>query len=102
MLEAAQALLQLGPQAFLLKDGTQHWFAHPYIESKNLHGTGCTLSAAITAFLSWNINLLDVMQLAIEFIEQAIINTQDLSIGAGHGSIGHFNLAAFDYYRRLL
>ncbi len=56
---AAAAWLVKGDTAWggsandLLVDGTgQHWFSAPRIKTRNTHGTGCTLSSAIAAFLA--------------------------------------------------
>ena len=57
------------------------------ILTKNTHGTGCTFSAAITAFLAKGENPIDAIKKAREYIQGAIENS--LSIGKGHGPLNH-------------
>ena len=58
------------------------------IETKNTHGTGCTLSAAIAANLSLGINLWRAVGLAKDYVTTALIH--NLDIGQGQGPVGHF------------
>ena len=58
------------------------------IQTKNTHGTGCTLSAAITANLALGNDLMTSMQTAKEYVTNAL--TYSLSIGKGQGPVGHF------------
>ncbi|EHL32724.1 bifunctional hydroxymethylpyrimidine kinase/phosphomethylpyrimidine kinase [Legionella drancourtii] len=106
MLVVAQKLLDLGPQYVLLKgghllastsndlligkNGTRHWFESPRIESKNTHGTGCTLSAAITACLAQNVEIEKACEIAKRYLFNAIKAAKDNSVGKGHGPVHHF------------
>jgi hydroxymethylpyrimidine/phosphomethylpyrimidine kinase len=58
------------------------------IQTKNTHGTGCTLSAAITANLALGNDLMTSVQTAKEYVTNAL--TYSLSIGKGQGPVGHF------------
>lgn len=103
--QAAQALLQLGVQCVVIKGGhlADEKYATDYvfikdgrtftmqskrINTKNTHGTGCTFSAALTAFIAQGLPLEQAIVEAKKFIQMAI--THDLSIGNGHGPTNHF------------
>lgn len=58
------------------------------VETKNTHGTGCTLSAAITANLALGKDLWTAVQAAKEYVTTAL--TYSLDIGKGQGPVGHF------------
>jgi hydroxymethylpyrimidine/phosphomethylpyrimidine kinase len=58
------------------------------VETKNTHGTGCTLSAAIAANLAKGKNLWSSVQQAKEYVTTAL--TYALDIGEGQGPVGHF------------
>lgn len=58
-------------------------FSAERIETKNTHGTGCTLSAAITAYLSHGKTLHVAVQKAKKYITAAIIDSFDLGQGSG-------------------
>ncbi|AFZ00626.1 bifunctional hydroxymethylpyrimidine kinase/phosphomethylpyrimidine kinase [Calothrix sp. PCC 6303] len=58
------------------------------IETKNTHGTGCTLSAAIASNLARHENLLTSVKNAKEYLTYAL--TYGLDIGKGQGPVGHF------------
>ena len=114
--QAARILLDMGPQAVLLKGGhaktkgtlepeakrsadyllckgEEHlpiWFSSPHIASQNLHGTGCTLSAAIAFYMAAGCELLQAVAGAKEYIHQAILAGQNMKIGEGHGPVNHF------------
>jgi hydroxymethylpyrimidine/phosphomethylpyrimidine kinase len=61
--------------------GNVHHLAAPYIETPHTHGTGCVLSAAITAQLAQGLDLLTAVRRAKQFISSAIQS----SPGLGHG-----------------
>lgn len=65
-------------------------YTAPHIETKNLHGTGCTLSSAIATFLGKGESLADAVQDAKIFVNKAIAAAADLEIGHGHGPLWHF------------
>lgn len=58
------------------------------IDTSNTHGTGCTYSAAITAFLAHGLEPLESIQLAKLFVTNALKHS--FSIGAGHSPVHHF------------
>ncbi|HEX6644870.1 MAG TPA: bifunctional hydroxymethylpyrimidine kinase/phosphomethylpyrimidine kinase [Gemmatimonadales bacterium] len=62
-------------------------FEGPRIRSTSTHGTGCTLSAAITAGLALGRPLEAAVEDAIDFVQRAIASAPGL--GAGHGPLGH-------------
>lgn len=57
--------------------------------SKNTHGTGCTLSSAIAAFIAQGQSLNDAVTHAKDYIKNAIIAGADYEIGHGHGPVQH-------------
>ncbi len=59
------------------------------IQTKNTHGTGCTLSAAIAALLPTH-NLEHTVRQAKEYLQGAISHADDLKIGQGIGPTHHF------------
>lgn len=101
-----ERLLALGPQAVLLKGGHQtgqdssdlyldqsgqtFWLSSPRINSKNTHGTGCTLSAAIAAYLALGEPLTEACRLAKNYLSDALKAAQFNSVGHGHGPVHHF------------
>lgn len=106
MLDAAKSLLKTGCSAVLLKgghlkgeklydvyvnqQGEEKVFESDYINSENVHGTGCTLSSAIAAYLSMSYTLADAIAKAREYIHQAILHGQPVKTGHGHGPLNHF------------
>jgi hydroxymethylpyrimidine/phosphomethylpyrimidine kinase len=59
------------------------------IATRNTHGTGCTLSSAIAAFLAQGQNIETACQNAKTYITQAIISAADVNLGHGYGSVNH-------------
>ena len=59
------------------------------VQTKNTHGTGCTLSSAFAASLAKGENLTDAAISAKRYIEQAIISGAEYEIGKGHGPVNH-------------
>ena len=57
----------------------------------NTHGTGCTLSSAIAAFLARGMKLFDAITLAKSYVTAAIGAADQLSVGHGHGPVHHFH-----------
>jgi len=102
MTEAGYRLCGLGCQAALIKGGhsmaapvdilvhhdTVECFPGVRIDSPNTHGTGCTLSAAITAGLALSHPLPAAIRIAKRFIQRAIETAPGL--GSGHGPVNHF------------
>jgi len=58
------------------------------VDTHNTHGTGCTLSAAICAYLARGVTLLEAVRRAKLYITGALHHS--LSIGQGSGPVGHF------------
>ena len=105
---AAKYLLSLGAGAVLLKGGHEEGdtkcdtlyqlgtsgieithFSTPSIATKNIHGTGCTLSSAIAAFMAQGMALKDAVQEAKRYITEAIKAGADIAIGHGFGPVNH-------------
>lgn len=61
------------------------------INTKNTHGTGCTLSSAFAAFLSQGLELNEAAKEAKNYINNAIIEGSEYEIGKGHGPVHHFH-----------
>ena len=60
------------------------------IDTRNTHGTGCTLSSALAAQLAKGLSLTEAARAAKQYINQAIIHGANQSIGHGHGPVNHF------------
>lgn len=75
-----------------------HRFSGTYTPTRNLHGTGCTLSAAITARLALGEPLLVAIDHAKRYVTRAI--AASLDIGRGHGPTNHFYFLSPDDYDR--
>lgn len=75
----------------LCEDGTGHWFSEPFIDTKNTHGTGCSLSSAIAAQLAKGDDLVSAVGNAKRWLTQAIAHADDLNIGKGAGPVHHFH-----------
>ncbi len=106
----AQELQKMGAKNVLIKGG--HFDGEPIdilldeknevyrfmgkrINTKNTHGTGCTLSSAITANIAKGMNVADAVRCAKDYVTNAI--KYSFSIGKGHGPTNHF----YDYYNIL-
>ena len=104
MINAANILLKSGVKNVLLKGGHRNSkliedlllnkneikiYRNKKIKTKNTHGTGCTLSSAITTFLSCGKPLKKSCELAIKYVNQAIGTNPNY--GKGHGPVNHLN-----------
>jgi len=110
MREAAFDLLDFGSQAVLLKgghlplptaggkkvvdllaqrDGSCVQVEHGYIETRNTHGTGCTLSSAIAANLALGKPLPLAVNEACHYVHKALLAGKDILTGKGHGPLNH-------------
>ena len=67
-----------------------HLFSSPKIESRNTHGTGCTLSSAIATYLALGEPLEEAVRKAKAYVYQGILSGKDVHIGEGHGPLNHF------------
>ncbi len=102
MEEAAKAIFAMGPKNVLLKGGHLEgdsidilyngeefaYFPSPRIDTKNTHGTGCTLSAAIAANLALDATIYQAVSRSKAYVTTAIRHS--FSIGSGVGPIHHF------------
>ena len=59
------------------------------IDTKNTHGTGCTISSAITANLSKGLSLYESVSIAHKYVNKSILKAPNL--GSGHGPLNHFH-----------
>jgi hydroxymethylpyrimidine/phosphomethylpyrimidine kinase len=105
MLWQADRLLALGANAVLMKAGHAKGTESTdllvtatasirviaeRIATRNTHGTGCTLSAAIAAGLAKGLGLTEAVRDAKEYMTAAIAAADRLTIGSGHGPVHHF------------
>ncbi|PXV59374.1 hydroxymethylpyrimidine/phosphomethylpyrimidine kinase [Dysgonomonas alginatilytica] len=60
------------------------------IQTRNTHGTGCTFSSAVAAFLAHGLSLNDAIRKAKEYMTKAITIGAEYEIGKGHGPVHHF------------
>lgn len=105
MENAAAQLLAMGARAVLLKgghlqgdvvadllahsDGTRTWMRDARIHTPNTHGTGCTLSSAIAAFLALGHDLGEAVQSARSYIRGALLAGAQVCTGRGSGPLNH-------------
>ncbi len=104
MVHAANILLEFGVKNILIKGGHRNTrimqdvflnrkefkiFKNKKIKTKNTHGTGCTLSSAITTFFACGKNLNKSCELGIKYVNQSI--RSNLNYGKGHGPINHLS-----------
>ena len=104
MIHAANILIRLGAKNVLLKGGHLNKkivedifvnkneikiFKNKKITTKNTHGTGCTLSSAITTFYSCGKTLKKSCELGIKYVNNSI--KSKINYGKGHGPINHLN-----------
>ncbi|NYT65594.1 bifunctional hydroxymethylpyrimidine kinase/phosphomethylpyrimidine kinase [Alcaligenaceae bacterium] len=61
------------------------------IATRNTHGTGCTLSAALAALLPRFQDVPEASRHAKNYLIQAIGRADELSVGSGHGPVQHFH-----------
>lgn len=106
--DAARHLISLGAQAILLKGGHEQGetksdtlyqktsnsvisthFSTPTIATRNIHGTGCTLSSAIAAYMARGYSLERAISKAKTYIFEAIKAGSDIAIGSGYGPVNH-------------
>lgn len=64
-------------------------YEHETITTRNTHGTGCTLSSAITSFVARGLCLADAIGAAKKYLSEAIGAGKDVEIGKGHGPVNH-------------
>ena len=104
MIFAANKLINLGAKNVLIKGGhlksnlvediflnksDLKVFVSLRHDTKNTHGTGCTLSSAITTFFSCGKSIKKACELGIKYVNFAILTNP--KYGKGHGPINHLN-----------
>jgi hydroxymethylpyrimidine/phosphomethylpyrimidine kinase len=106
MYPGGAAIMQMGCKALLLKGGhlqqeeltsllftgkdVPQAFTSKKIMTKNMHGSGCTLSSAIASFLARGEDLATAVLHAQNYVHGAILNAADVVIGNGNGPLNHF------------
>ncbi|MEJ5964201.1 bifunctional hydroxymethylpyrimidine kinase/phosphomethylpyrimidine kinase [Pedobacter immunditicola] len=105
MENAAWSLIEEGCKAVLIKgghlkgtelfdlyldhQGEQHIFSTTWIDTNNTHGTGCTLSSAIAAYMARGLDLLTAIEKARQYVHKAILYGKNVKTGKGHGPLNH-------------
>ena len=104
MIKAGKILISLGAKNVLIKGGHLKSkkmndilvnkkmikvFNSKKHNSKNTHGTGCTLSSSIATYLSCGKDLIKSCELGIKYVNQAI--KSKLNLGKGNGPINHLH-----------
>ncbi len=105
MQAAAHELLAKGAKAVLIKGGhlagevvsdllqisgaAPHWMRAPRIATANTHGTGCTLSSAIAAYLALGNTLADAVEAARTYVRGALAAGAAVKTGQGGGPLNH-------------
>lgn len=100
---AGLKLLEFGPKAVLIKGGgidslkgkdffidtkgRSKWLNSDFINTKNTHGSGCTLSAAICSYQALGLDILESINKAKLYVRKSLENSY--KIGAGPGPLGH-------------
>jgi hydroxymethylpyrimidine/phosphomethylpyrimidine kinase len=72
-------------------NGEMRELESPRVVTPNSHGTGCTLSSAIAAFLAKGVALSDATLKAKQYIDGALQGGTDIKLGTGHGPVHHFH-----------
>lgn len=108
MEKAALRLLEMGPQAVVVKGGhlngdcsdclaiknphtETHWFSTPRIPTRHTHGTGCTFSAAIASYLARGYSIFESVSHAKRYLTKAIEAGASVKLGQGNGPVHHFH-----------
>jgi hydroxymethylpyrimidine/phosphomethylpyrimidine kinase len=76
---------------YLAKEDRILWLKAERIDTKNTHGTGCTLSSAVAALLAAGENIEGAVRSAKAYITEAIRSGARYGIGNGHGPVHHFH-----------
>ena len=105
IIRAGKQILKFGPKFVLIKGGHINKsiiedvlisknnikiFKNKKINTKNTHGTGCTLSSAIASFISQNYHMTESCRRSIQYVHKAILLNP--KYGRGHGPINHVAL----------
>lgn len=76
--------------ALVTPDGDIHIAEVPRVSTKNTHGTGCSLSAALATRLVLD-DAPSAVEWASDWLHEAIAHADDLEVGQGHGPVHHFH-----------
>ena len=103
---SAEYIIELGAKAVLIKggglkdmqgkdfyfdiSGKRKWFTNKFVNTKNTHGSGCTLSAGICGYQALGFDLIESIKRAKVFIERSL--EKSYKIGSGPGPLGHYQL----------
>ncbi|TQI76273.1 hydroxymethylpyrimidine kinase /phosphomethylpyrimidine kinase [Bosea sp. AK1] len=82
---------EISSDLLLLAGGARQRFNAPRLETRNTHGTGCTLSSAIAANLAKGLELPEAVGHAKTYISAAIAAADQVAVGQGHGPVHHFH-----------
>ena len=101
---SAHYIIELGAKAVLIKGGglkdmqgkdfyfdctgKRKWFTNEFVNTKNTHGSGCTLSAGICGYQALGFDLIESIKRAKVFIERSL--EKSYKIGSGPGPLGHY------------
>ena len=101
---SARHIIELGAKSVLIKGGglknmkgkdfyfdckgERKWFINKFINTKNTHGSGCTLSSAICGYQALGFDLIESIKKAKVFIERSL--EKSYKIGSGPGPLGHY------------
>lgn len=107
--KVANDIVSLGVKALLIKGGhaegavktdvlyergksglRRESFSAVSVNTVNTHGTGCTLSAAIAAFLALGLDIESAVRCGKNYLTMALAAGSQISIGQGHGPVNHF------------
>ncbi|MGY0400006.1 MAG: bifunctional hydroxymethylpyrimidine kinase/phosphomethylpyrimidine kinase [Ostreibacterium sp.] len=77
---------------FLKETNEIRRIVNPKIDTKNTHGTGCSLSSSIATFLSLEHDLETAVKKGCQYVNHAINNGKNKVLGKGNGPINHFGL----------
>ena len=106
MYRAGEKIMALGCRSVLLKGGhlklpqitslyfsadgsVQDYLSEKY-DTSNTHGSGCTLSSAIAAYIAQGKDIAEAVALGQEYVTRAIFHGRDVRTGKGNGPLNHF------------
>jgi hydroxymethylpyrimidine/phosphomethylpyrimidine kinase len=75
---------------FAKEEGQCYWFHADRVETKHTHGTGCTLSAAVSSYIAKEYSLYDAIFNAKQYLTNAIRSGSGFRLGHGCGPVNHF------------
>ena len=101
---SASHIIELGAKAVLIKGGglknmqgkdfyfdstgKRKWFTNKFVNTKNTHGSGCTLSAGICGHQALGFDLIESIKRTKVFVERSL--EKSYKIGSGPGPLGHY------------